>query len=159
MKNTHNSHICDEWKIPLCSCILNSAVGPVQFIPLSAVEGCHGSRRVWGGALAQWWIETRSWYDLRRACDAVPYRNCAAFSGCKKCCLYFIWKDWTKNGAFQVTPKITSLKILTGRKVPKLGLMLVGWGGNNGSTLTAALEANRNKLEWRSKNGIQQANW
>lgn len=37
--------------------------------------------------------------------------------------------------------------------------MLVGWGGNNGSTITAALEANRNKLEWRTKDGIQTANW
>lgn len=37
--------------------------------------------------------------------------------------------------------------------------MLVGWGGNNGSTLTAALEANRNKMEWRTKNGIQKSNW
>ncbi len=37
--------------------------------------------------------------------------------------------------------------------------MLVGWGGNNGSTLTAALEANRRKLEWRTRTGTQQANW
>lgn len=37
--------------------------------------------------------------------------------------------------------------------------MLVGWGGNNGSTITAALEANRNKLEWRTKTGIQKSNW
>lgn len=37
--------------------------------------------------------------------------------------------------------------------------MLVGWGGNNGSTLTAALEANRNHLEWRTKDGTQKANW
>lgn len=37
--------------------------------------------------------------------------------------------------------------------------MLVGWGGNNGSTITAALEANRNQLEWRTKDGIQRANW
>lgn len=37
--------------------------------------------------------------------------------------------------------------------------MLVGWGGNNGSTITAALEANRRKLEWRTKTGVQQANW
>lgn len=37
--------------------------------------------------------------------------------------------------------------------------MLVGWGGNNGSTITAALEANRNQLEWRTKDGIQKANW
>lgn len=37
--------------------------------------------------------------------------------------------------------------------------MLVGWGGNNGSTLTAALEANRGKMEWRTKDGVQKANW
>jgi myo-inositol-1-phosphate synthase len=38
-------------------------------------------------------------------------------------------------------------------------LMLVGWGGNNGSTLTAALEANRRQLVWRTKTGEQKANW
>lgn len=37
--------------------------------------------------------------------------------------------------------------------------MLVGWGGNNGSTLTAALEANRRKLEWKTRTGVQTANW
>ncbi|GBP12834.1 Inositol-3-phosphate synthase [Eumeta japonica] len=37
--------------------------------------------------------------------------------------------------------------------------MLVGWGGNNGSTLTAALEANRRQLQWRKRSGIQKANW
>ena len=43
--------------------------------------------------------------------------------------------------------------------MPKLGLMLVGWGGNNGSTLSAALEANREGLSWRTKEGVQKANW
>lgn len=43
--------------------------------------------------------------------------------------------------------------------MPRLGLLLVGWGGNNGSTLTAALDANRNKLSWRTKEGVQKANW
>lgn len=52
-----------------------------------------------------------------------------------------------------------SLTIATDCQVPRLGLMLVGWGGNNGSTISAAFEANRNKLEWRTKNGIQKANW
>lgn len=59
----------------------------------------------------------------------------------------------------KATPETISLKILTERHVPTLGLMLVGWGGNNGTTLTAALEANRNNLEWRTKDGIQKANW
>ncbi|KAK1132150.1 Inositol-3-phosphate synthase 1-A, variant 2 [Melipona bicolor] len=37
--------------------------------------------------------------------------------------------------------------------------MLVGWGGNNGTTITAALIANKLKLTWETKNSIQKANW
>lgn len=37
--------------------------------------------------------------------------------------------------------------------------MLVGLGGNNGSTLTASLIANRHKLSWQTREGTQQANW
>ena len=37
--------------------------------------------------------------------------------------------------------------------------MLVGWGGNNGSTLTAALEANKHQMQWRTRTGVQKANW
>lgn len=44
-------------------------------------------------------------------------------------------------------------------KVPKLGLMLIGWGGNNGSTVTAALLANKLKLSWQTKEGQKTANW
>ncbi|XP_053687508.1 inositol-3-phosphate synthase [Sabethes cyaneus] len=66
-----------------------------------------------------------------------------------------------KNGSagFTVRPETTELNIRTGRHVPRLGLMLVGWGGNNGSTLTAALEANKHGLEWRTRTGTQKANW
>ncbi|KAL9918522.1 inositol-3-phosphate synthase [Glossina fuscipes fuscipes] len=63
------------------------------------------------------------------------------------------------NDQMQVLPECVNLKIRTGRRVPKLGLMLVGWGGNNGSTLTAALEANRRQLQWRKRSGTQKANW
>ncbi|XP_075164862.1 inositol-3-phosphate synthase [Haematobia irritans] len=63
------------------------------------------------------------------------------------------------NGKIQVFPETSNLKIRTDRRVPKLGLMLVGWGGNNGSTLTAALEANRRQLQWRKRTGVQKANW
>lgn len=58
-----------------------------------------------------------------------------------------------------MTPENIPLTIVTDCNVPKLGLMLVGWAGNNGSTITAALEANRNKMEWRTKTGMQKANW
>jgi len=43
----------------------------------------------------------------------------------------------------------------TKRHVGRVGLMLVGWGGNNGSTLTASIYANKNKIEWHTKDGIQ----
>lgn len=36
--------------------------------------------------------------------------------------------------------------IITSKKVPKLGVMLVGLGGNNGSTFTAGILANRKHL-------------
>ncbi|XP_011310408.1 inositol-3-phosphate synthase 1-A [Fopius arisanus] len=58
-----------------------------------------------------------------------------------------------------VTPGSTSLVIRTESKVPKLGVMLVGWGGNNGTTITAALLANKLKLSWETKDGLQNANW
>lgn len=60
---------------------------------------------------------------------------------------------------FQVTPTSTKLLIRTKMKIPKLGLMLVGWGGNNGSTITAALLANKFKLSWQTKEGLKIANW
>ncbi|XP_052872601.1 inositol-3-phosphate synthase [Anopheles cruzii] len=60
---------------------------------------------------------------------------------------------------YTVKPETTELNIRTERRVPRLGLMLVGWGGNNGSTLTAALDANKRSLEWRTRQGVQQANW
>jgi myo-inositol-1-phosphate synthase len=47
----------------------------------------------------------------------------------------------------------------TGRKVPKLGMMMVGWGGNNGSTLTGAIVANKHHLAWATKKGMQEPNY
>lgn len=51
------------------------------------------------------------------------------------------------------------MKIRTERKVPKLGVMLVGWGGNNGTTVTAAVLANKLGLSWPTRNGTQEANY
>ena len=33
--------------------------------------------------------------------------------------------------------------------------MLVGWGCNNGSTLTVSVLANKLKLEWPTKDGVK----
>ena len=49
--------------------------------------------------------------------------------------------------------------ISTEKTVPRLGVMLVGLGGNNGSTFTAGVLANRRQLTWNTKNGEQKANF
>lgn len=43
----------------------------------------------------------------------------------------------------------------TERHVPRLGVMLVGWGGNNGTTVTAAVLANKLGLTWMTKTGLK----
>ena len=58
-----------------------------------------------------------------------------------------------------VTPVETIYTFRTNRQVPKLGCMLVGWGGNNGTTVTAAVLANKLGLTWRTKDGWQRANY
>jgi myo-inositol-1-phosphate synthase len=50
-------------------------------------------------------------------------------------------------------------KIVTEKKVPKLGVMLVGLGGNNGSTFVAGILANKQKLTWEAKTGPVSANF
>lgn len=64
-----------------------------------------------------------------------------------------------QDGTINVTPETTKYTFRTERKVPKLGLMLVGWGGNNGSTVTAAILANKHKMSWHSKEGLHHANY
>ena len=47
-----------------------------------------------------------------------------------------LYKNAEKN-TWMVEPIEYGFVFRTYRKVPKLGIMLIGWGGNNGSTLTA----------------------
>jgi len=37
--------------------------------------------------------------------------------------------------------------------------MLVGWGGNNGSTVTAGILANRHNVTWHTKSGKHTPNF
>lgn len=63
------------------------------------------------------------------------------------------------TGKHSVKVDSQKYELRTEMKVPKVGLMLVGWGGNNGSTLTASIIANRNKLSWKTRRGQQEANY
>lgn len=63
------------------------------------------------------------------------------------------------NGKITAEPKETVYDFKTERKVPKTGMMLVGWGGNNGTTVTAGILANKRGLTWETKTGTQEANY
>ncbi|CAH9090067.1 unnamed protein product [Cuscuta europaea] len=58
-----------------------------------------------------------------------------------------------------VKPKTVRYEFKTDTRVPKLGVMLVGWGGNNGSTLTGGVIANREGISWATKDKVQRANF
>eukprot|EP01080_Neovahlkampfia_damariscottae_P002611 gene2611-3571_t len=68
-----------------------------------------------------------------------------------------ILEDGSK--VFVSTPKKTNYEFKTNRNTPKMGLMIVGWGGNNGTTLTGAIHANKNKITWKTKTGKHQSNY
>uniref|UniRef100_A0A7S1XQB4 inositol-3-phosphate synthase n=1 Tax=Phaeomonas parva TaxID=124430 RepID=A0A7S1XQB4_9STRA len=58
-----------------------------------------------------------------------------------------------------VRPRRQRYTFRTERHVPKTGVMLVGWGGNNGCTTTAGILANKHGLSWRTKEGEHKANY
>ncbi|KAF9783791.1 Myo-inositol-1-phosphate synthase [Thelephora terrestris] len=63
------------------------------------------------------------------------------------------------NGQYIVKPTARSYEFQTQREVSKTGLMMVGIGGNNGTTLAATVLANRHNVVWHTKSGIQQPNY
>ena len=64
-----------------------------------------------------------------------------------------------EDGKLVATPRETVYTFRTDRHIPRLGCMLVGWGGNNGSTVTAALLANKHNMSWQTKDGEKTANY
>lgn len=63
------------------------------------------------------------------------------------------------DGKFVVTPKREKLKFVTETSIPNIGVMIVGLGGNNGSTFMASILANKMNLSWETKEGIQKPNY
>ncbi|KAL7721595.1 Inositol-3-phosphate synthase [Entamoeba marina] len=51
------------------------------------------------------------------------------------------------------------LQIQIKQKAPKLGLMMIGWGGNNGTTVTASILANKHNLKWNTRTGEHEPNY
>lgn len=69
--------------------------------------------------------------------------------------------DVTRNpdNKLVATPKVSTYDFRVTRNVGKVGVMMVGWGGNNGSTVTAGLLANRRGLSWETREGMRAANY
>lgn len=63
------------------------------------------------------------------------------------------------QGQYVATPKETAYDFKVDRKVGKVGMMLVGLGGNNGTTVTAGIIANRRGLTWDTREGKRTANY
>eukprot|EP01089_Gocevia_fonbrunei_P019920 TRINITY_DN720_c0_g1_i1.p1 TRINITY_DN720_c0_g1~~TRINITY_DN720_c0_g1_i1.p1 ORF type:complete len:515 (-),score=146.32 TRINITY_DN720_c0_g1_i1:67-1611(-) len=72
---------------------------------------------------------------------------------------YQTTKTWVENDEVFASPQSTQYTFKTDLKVPKLGVMIVGLGGNNGSTVVAGVIANREKITWRTKEGVQTPNY
>lgn len=58
-----------------------------------------------------------------------------------------------------VVPVETNMQFKTERAVPKVGVMLVGLGGNNGCTCVAGVLANKLGITWNTKEGEKKANY
>lgn len=65
----------------------------------------------------------------------------------------------TNGNSIEVRPETHHYKFKTELKPQKTGLMLVGIGGNNGSTVLGSTIANREGLTWMTRRGIQSANY
>ena len=63
------------------------------------------------------------------------------------------------DGKYVASPKEKLYDFKTERNVGKVGLMLVGLGGNNGTTVTAGILANRQGLTWDTREGPRAANY
>ncbi|KMZ57169.1 Inositol-3-phosphate synthase [Zostera marina] len=68
-------------------------------------------------------------------------------------------RNGSNSKQWYVKPKSVVYNFKTSTRVPKLGVMLVGWGGNNGSTLTAGVIANRESMSWPTKEKMLHANY
>lgn len=63
------------------------------------------------------------------------------------------------DGQYKVKPTTVDYQFKVDTNVPKTGIMLVGLGGNNGTTFSAAIEANRQNISFETKTGTVEPNY
>ncbi|KAJ2766166.1 Myo-inositol-1-phosphate synthase, partial [Coemansia nantahalensis] len=64
-----------------------------------------------------------------------------------------------ETGTLNARPAKVGYQFRTKTSIGRVGLMMVGWGGNNGSTLTASILANKKGISWETRKGTQQPNY
>ncbi|KAJ2807678.1 Myo-inositol-1-phosphate synthase [Coemansia guatemalensis] len=64
-----------------------------------------------------------------------------------------------ESGQLKAKPTKVHYQFKTKTNVGRVGLMMVGWGGNNGTTVTASILANRKGISWETRKGTQQPNY
>ncbi|OMH83219.1 Inositol-3-phosphate synthase, partial [Zancudomyces culisetae] len=63
------------------------------------------------------------------------------------------------SGMLSASPVKVHYQFRTKKETGKVGIMLVGWGGNNGTTITASVLANKHNVTWTTRRGVQQPNY
>ncbi|KAJ1812651.1 Myo-inositol-1-phosphate synthase [Coemansia sp. RSA 2599] len=63
------------------------------------------------------------------------------------------------TGQLKAKPTKVHYQFQTKTKVGRVGLMLVGWAGNNGTTVTASILANKKNISWETRKGTQEPNY
>lgn len=63
------------------------------------------------------------------------------------------------DGSFNVTPTAIDYEFKVDLETPKTGLLLVGLGGNNGTTLVGSILANKNNISFETKEGVVRPNY
>jgi len=58
-----------------------------------------------------------------------------------------------------IQPTIEEYQFKTLRKVPKTGMAIIGLGGNNGTTVTGTILANKHKISWQKKSKTIESNY
>lgn len=65
----------------------------------------------------------------------------------------------SNDGKYHIDTIETELEFKLDLSVPKVGILLVGLGGNNGTTFAAAVLANKHKLKFETREGEVKANY
>lgn len=60
---------------------------------------------------------------------------------------------------YTVNMEETLYEFKTDKRLPRTGVMFVGLGGNNGTTLVGGILANKHKISWHNKKGLQHSNF